>query len=58
MEASFMVDTLPGKDYQAALGIINQLAECQTREELSKIIKKSLLPLMDCTGVFYARIVL
>lgn len=51
-----MMDTLPGKDYQVALRIINQLAECRTREELSKIIKKSLLPLMDCTGAFYARL--
>ena len=56
MEAELMLDTLPDKDHQAALGIINQLAECRTRENLSHILKTSLLPLMGCSGVFYARL--
>jgi DNA-binding CsgD family transcriptional regulator len=56
MEAEFMLDRLPDKDYQAALGIINQLAECRTRENLSHILKTSLLPLMGCSGAFYTRL--
>jgi len=56
MQPEFMQDMLPDKDYQAALGIINQLAECRTRENLSQILKKSLLPLMGSGGVFYARL--
>ena len=56
MEAELALDALSDVDYQAALGIINQLAECRTREELSHIFKTSLLPLMGCSGAFYARL--
>ena len=56
MEAELMLDTLPNKDYQAALGIINQLAECRTREKLSQILKTSLLPILGYSGAFYARL--
>lgn len=56
MESASMLDTLPCEDYQAALGVINQLGECRTREELNEILKISLLPLMGCDGMFYARL--
>ena len=57
MEAEIMLDMLPDKDYQSALGIINRLAGCRTREELSQILKKALLPLLGCSGIFYTRLV-
>jgi DNA-binding CsgD family transcriptional regulator len=56
METTVMQDKLPEKDYQAALGIINQLGECQTREELNQILKKAILPLMGCSDAFYVRL--
>ena len=56
MEAELVLDVLPDEDCQAAFGIINRLADCRTREELSHILQTALLPLMDCSGVFYARL--
>ena len=56
MEAEYMLDTLSNKDHQTALEIINRLGECQTREQLNQILKISLVPLMACSGAFYARL--
>ncbi len=56
METAFMKNALPGKDHQAALGIINQLGDCQTREQINQILKTSLIPLMGSSGAFYARL--
>jgi DNA-binding NarL/FixJ family response regulator len=56
METKFMLDTLPGEDHHAVLGIIDQLAECRTREELNQLLKISLFPLMGCSGAFYVRL--
>lgn len=49
MEATF----LPPKDHQAASGIIRQLGDCRTSEDLNQILKISLIPLMSCSGAFY-----
>ena len=43
------------KDHQSALEIISQLGEYRTRKGLDLILKTSLVPLVGCSGAFYAR---
>lgn len=56
MDATVMLETLSSRDHQAALAVIIQLAECRTRKRLSNILKTSVLPLIGCSGAFYAHL--
>ena len=56
MEGSIVLNSLPSKDHQAAEAIIDQLGECQNRAELNQLLKSALIPLVDCSGAFYARL--
>ena len=53
MNEALVIDELSFEDHQAALAIINWLNNCQTRDELDQVLKIALIPLLDCSGVFY-----
>ncbi len=55
-EAELMKGVLSSTDHQAALNMISQLGGCQTREQINRILKISLIPLIGCSGAFYARL--
>lgn len=56
MDTEFILDSLSNEDYQAAHELINQLAECRTREELSLLFKTTLYSLLGFSGAFYTRL--
>ncbi len=56
MDNSIVFDALTNKDYHSALSIIDRLDDCRTREELNQVLKTALIPLLDCSGAFYAQL--
>jgi DNA-binding CsgD family transcriptional regulator len=55
MDQEIVLDVLTNEDHQAALAVINWLSNCQTRADFNQLLKTALIPLMNCSGVFYVR---
>ena len=47
------LDVLANKDHQIVLAIIYWLENCHSREAFNQIVETTLIPLLNCSGVFY-----
>ena len=49
------LDALVNKDHQIILAIIYWLENCHTQEAFNLIVETALIPLLNCSGVFYVK---
>ncbi len=47
------LDALANKDHQIVLAIIYWLENCYSRKAFNQIVETALIPLLNCSGVFY-----
>ncbi len=52
-KANIALDALTNKDHQIVLAIIYWLENCHSREAFNQIVETTLIPLLNCSGVFY-----
>ena len=52
-KANVVLDALTNKDHQIVLAIIYWLENCHTREAFNLLVETALIPLLDCSSVFY-----
>ncbi len=55
MNQELVLGELIHEDHQATLAIINWLSNCQTRNEFNQVLETALIPLLNCSGIFYMR---
>jgi DNA-binding CsgD family transcriptional regulator len=56
MDHAIKLAAFASEDQQAALAIMDLLSRCQTRNEFNRVLKTTLIPLIDCSGAFYGHL--